>query len=347
MIFIYGLGIASKNYKNEVLEVYYPFIVLYPHPTIIKRILRKLHFNLKITSNSFNLYLSNTNDLLSLYLEYKDIGDVKTAKQIKSFFKTKAFVIFTFVLDDKNPLNIADSFLRLHTLSYRLCKPNSLNLFGIFSIIKTICWTNLGPIDSEEIFLTKNKSKKNNIKITILSIDKFPKMTEYVVPKNVRIAETSRIRLGAYLGEGTTVMHEGFCNFNAGTKGPCMIEGRISAGVFINQNSDLGGGSSILGTLSGGGKLLISLGKNCLIGANAGCGIPLGNGCIIEAGLYITSNSKISILNRNNTFIKIVKAKVLAYKNHLLFLRNSITGAIECRINKKVIKLNTKLHKTN
>ncbi|AFQ24140.1 DapH/DapD/GlmU-related protein [Candidatus Portiera aleyrodidarum] len=345
MILSYGLGIASKNYKNEILEVYYPFTVLYPHPTVIKNILRKLTFKLNIISNSFNLYLSNNNDLFFLYLELNNIGEVKLAKQIKCFFFTKAFLILTFIFDDKNPLNIADSFFRLHTLSYRLCKPNSLNLFGIFSVMKTICWTNIGPIDCEEILVTKTKAKLTNINFTILSIDKFPQMTDYIVPNNVRIAEPSRIRLGAYLGEGTTIMHEGFCNFNAGTMGTCMIEGRISSGVFINKNSDLGGGSSILGTLSGGGKLVISLGKNCLIGANAGCGIPLGNSCIIEAGLYITASSKVSVLNRKNILIKIVKAKVLAYKNNLLFLRNSVTGAIECRINKKVIKLNKELHK--
>lgn len=346
MIFSFGLGIASKNHKNEILEVYYPFTVIYPYTIFVKQLLKKLKFNININSNSFNLYLSNK-DLLILYLELKNICEFKTAKKIKSFLNTKKLVIFTFILYDKNPLNITDIFLKLHLISYRLCKPNSINLFGIFNIMKTIVWTNVGPIDSEEIIETKNKAKLNNIYIAIFSIDKFPKLTDYVIPTNVRIADTSRIRLGAYLGKGSTIMHEGFCNFNAGTKGPCMIEGRISSGVFINKNSDLGGGASILGTLSGGGKILISIGKNCLIGANAGCGIPLGNCCIIEAGLYITSNSKISILDINNKLIQIVKAKVLAYKNNLLFIRNSITGRIECRINKKIIKLNKNLHKKN
>lgn len=346
MIFSFGLGIASKNYKNEILEVYYPFTVIYPYPIFIKSLLNKLKFNIKINSNSFNLYLSK-NDLLILYLELINIGEFKKAKKIKNFFSFYKIFIFTFILYDKKPLNIPDSYFKLHLISYRLCKPNTINLFGLFNIMKTIAWTNLGPIDIEEIIEKKIKAKLNNIYITIFSIDKFPKMTDFVIPNNVRIADTSRIRIGAYLGKGTTIMHEGFCNFNAGTKGPCMIEGRISSGVFINKNSDLGGGSSTLGTLSGGGKVLITIGKNCLIGANAGCGIPLGNGCIIEAGLYITSNSKISILDLNNKLIKIVKAKVLAYKNNLLFIRNSITGKIECRINKKIIKLNKTLHKKN
>ncbi|CAA3708670.1 2,3,4,5-tetrahydropyridine-2,6-dicarboxylate N-succinyltransferase [Candidatus Portiera aleyrodidarum] len=346
MIFSFGLGVASKNYKNEILEVYFPLTVIYPFPMLIKQLLTNLKFNCNIHSNCFNLYLSN-NDLLILYLEFKNIGELKTAKKIKSFIHSKTLLIITFLLDDKNPLSITENFLKLHIMSYKLCKPNSINLFGIFNLMKTICWTNIGPIDSEELLVTKNNSKLNNITITIFSIDKFPKLTDYIIPECVRIADTSRIRLGAYLGKGTTIMHEGFCNFNAGTKGPCMIEGRISSGVFIKENSDLGGGSSILGTLSGGGKILISVGKNCLIGANAGCGIPLGNGCIIEAGLYITSSSKIAILDLNNKLLKIVKAKVLSYKNNLLFLRNSITGTIECRRNKKLIKLNQNLHKKN
>ncbi|AGI27018.1 tetrahydrodipicolinate N-succinyltransferase [Candidatus Portiera aleyrodidarum TV] len=342
----FGVGLASNNYKHEILEVYYPFIVIYPYPHFIKHLLNKLKVNININSNSFNLYLSNK-DLFILYLELIQLGKLKTAKKIRSFINTKKQLIFTFILYDQNPLNIPESYLKLHIISYRLCKPNTIKLFGIFYIMKTIVWTNVGPIDSEEIIETKNKAKLNNIYITIFSIDKFPIMTDYVIPKNVRIADTSRIRLGAYLGKGTTIMHEGFCNFNAGTKGPCMIEGRISYGVFINKNTDLGGGASILGTLSGGGRVVISLGKKCLIGANAGCGIPLGNGCIIESGLYITSNSKLSIVDIKNKVIKKVKAKVLAYKNNLLFIRNSITGTIECRINKKIIKLNKLLHKKN
>ncbi|CEI58565.1 DapH/DapD/GlmU-related protein [Candidatus Portiera aleyrodidarum] len=344
MIFSFGLGIATKNYKNEILEVYYPFTIIYPYPFFIKNLLNKLKFNIKIISNSFNLYLSNK-DLLILYLELINIGELNKAKKIKNFIKTKKKLIYTFILYDKKPLNIPDIYLKLHLMSYRLCKPNTINLFGMFNIMKTIAWSNIGPIDIEDL---KKKQIKYNLKnITIFSIDKFPKLTDYIIPMTVRIADTSRIRLGAYLGKGTTVMHEGFCNFNAGTKGPGMIEGRISSGVFINKNSDLGGGSSTLGTLSGGGKILISIGKNCLIGANAGCGIPLGNNCIIEAGLYITSTSKISVLNLNNNLIKIVKAKKLSYKNKLLFMRNSITGKIECRINKKKVKLNKNLHKKN
>jgi len=176
-------------------------------------------------------------------------------------------------------------------------------------------------------------------------VDKFPKMTNYVVPKGVRIAHTARVRLGAYLGEGTTIMHEGFVNFNAGTEGPGMIEGRISAGVFVGAESDLGGGCSTMGTLSGGNNVVISIGKKCLIGANAGVGIPLGDRCTIEAGLYVTASTKVNVLDDSGKEVKKIKAKDLSGKSDLLFRRNSQTGAVECLTNKSAIELNAALHK--
>ena len=178
-------------------------------------------------------------------------------------------------------------------------------------------------------------------------VDKFPKMTNYVVPAGVRIAHSARVRLGAYVGEGTTVMHEGFINFNAGTEGPGMIEGRISAGVFVGKGSDLGGGCSTMGTLSGGNDVVISVGENCLIGANAGIGIPLGDRCTVEAGLYLTGGSKVQLLDENRQVVETVKAASLAGKSDLLFRRNSINGAIECLTNKSAIALNEELHAHN
>jgi 2,3,4,5-tetrahydropyridine-2-carboxylate N-succinyltransferase len=180
-----------------------------------------------------------------------------------------------------------------------------------------------------------------------MSVDKFPKMTNYVVPAGVRIADTARVRLGAYVGEGTTVMHEGFINFNAGTAGTAMIEGRISAGVMVGEGSDLGGGCSTMGTLSGGGTAVISVGRDCLIGANAGIGIALGDRCIIEAGLYVTGGTKVSLLDNENTLVELLKAKELSGKNDLLFRRNSQNGAVECKSNKTRIALNQELHSHN
>jgi len=178
-------------------------------------------------------------------------------------------------------------------------------------------------------------------------VDKFPKMTNYVVPKGVRIADTARVRLGAYVGEGTTIMHEGFVNFNAGTAGTAMIEGRISAGVFVGNNSDLGGGCSIMGTLSGGGKEVISVGEDCLIGANAGLGFPLGDRCTIESGLYVSAGTKVTVMDSDMNAVEVVKARELSNKSDLLFLRNSTTGVVECRTNRSKVELNAELHSHN
>ena len=183
--------------------------------------------------------------------------------------------------------------------------------------------------------------------LTVHSVDKFPRMTDYVVPIGVRIADTARVRLGAYIGEGTTVMHEGFINFNAGTEGPGMVEGRISAGVFVGSGSDLGGSSSTMGTLSGGGNIVISLGRECLLGANAGIGIPLGDRCTVEAGLYITAGTKVVMLDEQGEAVQTIKARELAGKSDLLLRRNSTTGAVECLTNKSAVELNEELHAHN
>ena len=227
--------------------------------------------------------------------------------------------------------DIPTAYLKLHLLSWRLYKPNELNLENIFEVLPNLMWI--------EGIAHRIKDGFRMID----SIDKIPRMTDHVMPENVRIADTSRVRLGAYLGAGTTVMHEGFINFNAGTEGPNMIEGRISSGVFVGKDSDLGGGSSTMGTLSGGNEEKISIGQRCLLGANAGIGISLGDDCIVEAGLYITSGMKITLVEEE----KIVKAIELSGKNNILYFRDSMTGKVCAKSNKKKFKLNKTLHDNN
>jgi 2,3,4,5-tetrahydropyridine-2-carboxylate N-succinyltransferase len=256
-------------------------------------------------------------------------------------------VVLTVLEQDSPPQSVPEAYLKLHLLSHRLCKPHSLNLEGLFAVLPNVAWTSQGAIDLKELPERQLEARLDGETLEVSCVDKFPKMTNYVVPRGVRIAHTARVRLGAYLGEGTTIMHEGFVNFNAGTEGPGMIEGRISAGVFVGAHSDLGGGCSTMGTLSGGNNIIISVGEKCLIGANAGVGIPLGDRCTIEAGLYITAGSKVSLLDDKGQEIKKVKARELAGQSDLLFRRNSQNGAVECLTNKSAIELNEALHANN
>ena len=242
--------------------------------------------------------------------------------------------------------NISDAYFKLQLLSHKFVLPNTLNLDGLFDNIPNVAWTNYGPVSLSDIDEKIEESKKSDNNLYIKSLDKFPCLTDYVVPKKVRIADTRRVRLGAYLSEGTTVMHEGFVNFNAGTLGTAMIEGRISAGVVIGNNSDLGGGSSTMGTLSGGNNKVISVGENCLIGANAGIGISLGDNCIVEAGLYITSGTKIHLME-GDIIKDVVKAKDISGSSNMLFLRDSTSGKVISKNNKKESSLNTQLHKND
>ena len=248
---------------------------------------------------------------------------------------------------DSEIASIPEAYLKLHLLSYRYVKPNEQNLVGIFSKLPNVAWTSDGAIDPDELEEAILEARIEGRHIEVASVDKFPKLTNYVLPTGVRIAHTARVRLGAYLGEGTTVMHEGFVNFNAGSIGPNMIEGRLSQGVLMREGSDLGGGASTMGTLSGGGEMVLTIGKDCLIGANAGAGIPLGDRCTIEAGTYITAGTLVQVFDENKKFIKLVKARELAGQSDMLFIRHSQTGAIECRTNQKAITLNDALHDHN
>ena len=266
----------------------------------------------------------------------------------ESYLKGRKCIIHKIEKDE--PIqDIKDAYLKLYLLSQKWVKPNTINLDNIFVALPNVAWTNHGPMHPDELtypdLFTEVREKFDYLYVR--SLDKFPCLTDYVIPPEVRIADTSRVRLGAYLSEGTTVMHEGFVNFNAGTLGPAMIEGRISAGVVIGANSDLGGGCSTMGTLSGGNDIKISVGEDCLLGANSGLGIPLGDRCIVEAGLYLTAGSKVEVLDQNNKIVKTVKASELAFKDDLLFIRNSLTGTVQCRPNTKSVNLNEDLHSNN
>ena len=225
---------------------------------------------------------------------------------------------------DAAPATAADAYLRLHLISHRLVKPHGLNLDGLFGLLTNVVWTSAGPCSLIDFELTRGKLRAAHGHLTVYGVDKFPRMVDYVIPDGVRIADADRVRLGAYLAPGTTIMHEGFVNFNAGTMGKSMVEGRISAGVVVGDGSDVGGGASIMGTLSGGGKEVISIGERCLLGANSGLGISLGNDCVIESGTYITAGSKITLPDGN-----IVKARELSGASNLIFRRNSQSGNLE------------------
>ncbi len=238
--------------------------------------------------------------------------------------------------------NVEGAYLKLQLLSNKFVLPNSINIDGLFSNIPNVVWTNQGPISIEEIDKKLHESKLNNNDLHIKSVDKFPCLTDYIVPRKVRIADNSRVRLGAYLSEGTTIMHEGFVNFNAGTLGSAMIEGRISAGVVVGNNSDIGGGASTMGTLSGGNDAKIFIGENCLLGANSGIGISLGDNCTVEAGLYLTSGTKVTIFD--NDVSKIIKAVELSGKPNILYYRDSTNGKVIAAENNKISDLNKELH---
>jgi 2,3,4,5-tetrahydropyridine-2-carboxylate N-succinyltransferase len=241
---------------------------------------------------------------------------------------------------DAAPTDAVDVYLRLHLLSHRLTKPRTANLDGAFGLLTNVAWTNLGPVLPDRVDELRWRERESGRILTVHGLDKFPRMTDYVVPAGVRIADADRVRLGAHLAPGTTVMHEGFCNFNAGTLGASMVEGRISAGVIVGDGSDIGGGASIMGTLSGGGKEVISIGERCLLGANAGIGISLGDDSVVEAGLYITASTPIL------TPDGVVKARELSGISGTLFFRDGITGQVTAKPRSRSWgELNAALHK--
>ncbi|WP_426594594.1 2,3,4,5-tetrahydropyridine-2,6-dicarboxylate N-succinyltransferase [Cellulomonas sp. McL0617] len=259
-------------------------------------------------------------------------------------------VVRTVVDLDAPPADTADAYLRLHLLSHRLVAPHAQNLDGIFGVLPNVVWTDRGPCAVEGFEATRGRLRATTgVPVTVLGVDKFPRMVDYVVPSGVRIADADRVRLGAHLASGTTVMHEGFVNFNAGTLGTSMVEGRISAGVVVGDGSDIGGGASIMGTLSGGGREVVSIGSRTLLGANAGVGIPLGDDCVVEAGLYVTAGTKVTLLAPASGSAPaeptVVKARELAGRDNILFRRNSLTGGVEAVARAgSGVELNASLH---
>ena len=293
---------------------------------------------------------SSSGETLDAYFPVIEFNDQKTDIQDISTdnLEKEVVEIHWSQKDLDEPIeDVVSAYLKLHLISYRFVLPNSINLDGLFNALPNVAWTNKGPISIDEIDQELLNSKQNKNDLFIRSLDKFPQLVDYIIPKNVRIADASRVRLGAYLSPGTTIMHEGFVNFNAGTLGTAMIEGRISAGVVVGDNSDLGGGCSTMGTLSGGNNIKISIGENCLIGANAGVGIPLGDNCTIEAGLYITAGTKIELYKENGDLDGVFKGSKLSNCSNLVFLRNSQNGKVIAKVNQKSINLNSELHKND
>lgn len=249
--------------------------------------------------------------------------------------------VLTIIEDLKQPaVDAHDVYARLHLISHRLIKPHGCNLSGIFGLLSNVAWTDHGPYLASQVDCVRAQLRSQGARMQVNSVDKFPRMTDYVVPSGVRIADADRVRLGAHLASGTTVMHEGFVNFNAGTLGSSMVEGRISAGVVVDDGSDVGGGASIMGTLSGGGAEVIRIGKGCLLGANAGIGISLGDRCTVEAGTYVTAGAKVRCPDGH-----VVKAATLSGRDDCLFRRNSVDGALEVQFKANAVVLNEALHK--
>lgn len=340
-LFSIAFGVGTQNRQGNWLEVFYAQPLLKPTETLVAAVAPLLGY----TGGNQAIALSNTQaaDLASALKEI----DAAQAALLTRLAESHKPLVATLLAEDAALTSTPEAYLKLHLLSHRLVKPHGLNLNGIFPLLPNVAWTSEGAVDLAELAERQLEARLKGNLLEVFSVDKFPKMTDYVVPAGVRIADSARVRLGAYIGEGTTVMHEGFVNFNGGTEGPGMIEGRVSAGVFVGKGSDLGGGCSTMGTLSGGGNIVISVGEGCLIGANAGIGIPLGDRNIVEAGLYITAGTKVALLDDQNALVKVVKARDLAGQPDLLFRRNSQNGAVECKTNKTAIELNEALHAHN
>lgn len=339
--FALAIGVGTKNSKGEWLEVFYQQPLLNPAAELVAAAKETLGYE------GGNQAIEADGGELSAFADAVEAADAAQAALARACTESQKPVVVTILETDEQSSTTPEVYLKLHLLSHRLVKPHGVDLSGMFGLLPNVAWTNLGAIDLAELPEAQLQARLNGELLSVNSVDKFPRMTDYVVPSGVRIAHTARVRLGAYIGEGTTIMHEGFVNFNAGTMGVSMIEGRISAGVVVGDGSDLGGGCSTMGTLSGGGNIIISVGEKCLLGANAGIGIPLGDRCTVEAGLYITAGSKIQVLDDNKAVVETVKARDLAGKSDLLFRRDSITGALQCVTNKTAIELNNELHANN
>ena len=351
--FAFGLGLATKSTSGNILDVHYPAPQLGSDPYSCALVANAVNWGGQ--TGTFELDEQTMRRIAGILGSVENnIGYVEESTQVVQPILDAALntdspngdriVVACFISDSGDePVDAIDAYLRLHLLSTRLVRPHEIDLTGIFGKLTNCVWTNLGPFEVEGFNVKKIQIQAQGTEILVHGLDKFPRMTDYVIPTGVRIADANRVRLGAHLSDGTTVMHEGFCNFNAGTLGASMVEGRISAGVVVGDGSDIGGGASIMGTLSGGGSEVISIGENCLLGAEAGIGISLGNNCIVEAGLYVTAGTL--VLTPDDS---IVKASNLSGQNDLLFRRNSQTGKVEAIYrgdNSSWQGLNEELHK--
>lgn len=339
--FSLAFGVGTQNRNGAWLEVFYALPLLNPAADLVQAIAPLLNYT------GGNQAITFSTAQASQMAEALKTVDATQAALLTRLAESHRPLVATILAEDAALTSTPEAYLKLHLLSHRLVKPHGLSLAGIFPLLPNVAWTSQGAVDLGELAERQLEARLKGELLEVFSVDKFPKMTDYVVPAGVRIADAARVRLGAYVGEGTTIMHEGFVNFNGGTEGPGMIEGRVSAGVFVGKGSDLGGGCSTMGTLSGGGNIVIKVGEGCLIGANAGIGIPLGDRNTVESGLYVTAGTKVALLDENNQLVKVVKARDLAGQADLLFRRNSETGAVECKTHKSAIELNEALHAHN
>ena len=330
----YAIGVATIGPSGAVLDVTYPHVnvggAMYTAAATANTVgYTSGTQTFRMSSDDLKAILSTVEPALAVDIPHPNAASWNALLEIAD---TPAHggtrqLVAAFIGDLTDaPVDAIDAYLRLHMLSHRAVAPHGVNVNGIFGALTNCVWTNLGPFEVDNFEITRAKLTAQGHRVEVRLVDKFPAMLDYVVPAGVRIADGNRVRLGAHLAAGTTVMHEGFCNFNAGTLGASMVEGRISAGVVVDDGTDVGGGASIMGTLSGGGAEVISLGKNCLLGANSGLGISLGDDCIVEAGLYITAGTQVTMPDGN-----VAKARDLSGATGLLFRRNSQTGAVEAK----------------
>ncbi|GGJ81971.1 2,3,4,5-tetrahydropyridine-2,6-dicarboxylate N-succinyltransferase [Pseudomonas matsuisoli] len=336
-----AFGVGTQNRQGQWLEVFYALPLHAPASELVDTVKPLLGYE------GGNQAIAITHQKATELAQALRTLEPAQSALLTRLAESQRPLVATLLAEDAALTSTPEAYLKLHLLSHRLVKPHGQSLAGIFPLLPNVAWTSEGAVDLSELAERQLEARLKGQLLEVFSVDKFPKMTDYVVPSGVRIADSARIRLGAYIGEGTTVMHEGFVNFNAGTEGPGMIEGRVSAGVFVGNGSDLGGGCSTMGTLSGGGNIVISVGEGCLIGANAGIGIPLGDRNVVEAGLYITAGTKVTLLDDQNNVVNVVKARDLAGQTDLLFRRNSQNGMVECKTNKTATELNEALHAHN
>ncbi|EOC1766274.1 2,3,4,5-tetrahydropyridine-2,6-dicarboxylate N-succinyltransferase [Vibrio fluvialis] len=340
--FALGFGTATKNRDGKIIEVFFPTPILNPSDQLVADLAAVAGYS--EGNQALEITAAQSAELAKVFAANDQAASAAFAE--KAAASAQPLVLVILASDDK-PQSVAEGFLKLQLISNRLVQPHGTILDGIFGLLHNIAWTNEGPIDLPELAERQIEARLAGRTLSVDCVDKFPKMVDYVVPTGIRIADTSRVRLGAHVGEGTTVMHEGFINFNAGTTGVSMVEGRISAGVLVGNGSDIGGGASIMGTLSGGGKVVVSIGENSLLGANSGLGFPLGDRCTVESGLYVTAGTKVRMLDKDGNEVEIIKARELAGVSDLLFRRNSQTGQVECLANKSAVELNSELHSNN